>query len=86
MTDAPDVRRKRLRLRCWRRGTREMDLILGQFADAHLPDLDPEMLEALEALLSENDHELYYWVSGREAFPARHREILMQIREHHGLA
>ena len=86
MIDAPNVRRKRLRLRCWRRGTREMDLILGRFADARLPELDPEMLAALEALLSENDNELYYWVSGREIVPVRHREIVMQIREHHGLA
>ena len=30
------IRRRRLRYRAWHRGTKEMDLVLGPFADAHL--------------------------------------------------
>ena len=43
-----DDRRKRLLFRCWHRGTREMDLIVGRFADAHLAELsDPDLYAAL---------------------------------------
>ncbi|MGL4320881.1 MAG: succinate dehydrogenase assembly factor 2, partial [Paracoccaceae bacterium] len=40
MTETPDARLKRLSMRSWRRGTKEMDLILGPFADAHLSRMD----------------------------------------------
>ena len=40
MTETPEVRLKRLRIRAWRRGTKEMDLILGGYADAHLDRMD----------------------------------------------
>lgn len=86
MSVEADVRRKRLRMRCWRRGMKEMDLVLGPFVEARLSQLEPDVLDALEQLLSENDQDLYCWVSGRETIPARHRIILAQIREHHGLA
>ena len=54
-----EIRLRRLRLRSWRRGIREMDLILGGFADAALAGLDAELLDAFDMLLSENDHDLY---------------------------
>ena len=44
-----DDRRKRLLFRCWHRGTREMDLILGRFADAEIADLSDDELAQLEA-------------------------------------
>jgi antitoxin CptB len=85
MDEAPEVRQKRLRMRCWRRGTKEMDLILGPFGDAALAALEPEMLDRLEALLSENDQELYCWISGREQVPPLHQPVVLCIREYHGL-
>lgn len=66
-----DTRIKRLRMRSWRRGTKEMDLILGPFADQHLAGLEPAQQESYEALLEENDQDLYAWIlariNGREA-------------------
>lgn len=66
-----DTRIKRLRMRSWRRGTKEMDLILGPFADSHAAGLDGAMLDRYEALLEENDQDLFAWVlarvNGREA-------------------
>lgn len=54
-----DDRRKRLLFRCWHRGTREMDLILGRFADAEIADLaEPELVQ-LEDLIALEDPELY---------------------------
>ncbi len=56
---------RRCRMRAWRRGTREMDLILGPFADARLSDLPDTDLHLFEQLLAENDHDLYRWITAR---------------------
>ena len=60
-----ETRLKRLRMRSWRRGIKEMDLILGGFADEVLSDLGDDALDRYEALLTENDHDLYRWVTAR---------------------
>ena len=49
MTLSPEIRRKRLSFRSWHRGTRESDLILGRFADAHLATFDDGQLDRYEA-------------------------------------
>jgi antitoxin CptB len=54
-----DDRRKRLLFRCWHRGTREMDLILGRFADAAIAELTDNELVQLERLIEVPDPELY---------------------------
>ena len=54
-----DDRRKRLLFRCWHRGTREMDLILGRFADAAVADLTDAELGQLEQLIEVPDPDLY---------------------------
>lgn len=69
-TDASgDIRRKRLLFRSWHRGTREADLILGSFAEAHLAGFDAARLEQYEVLLECSDGELFDWISGRSAPP-----------------
>ncbi|NMA96942.1 MAG: succinate dehydrogenase assembly factor 2, partial [Phyllobacteriaceae bacterium] len=57
MTAGEDIaiRRKRLRYRAWHRGTKEMDLILGPFADAHVESYGAAELDRLEALMDEED-------------------------------
>jgi antitoxin CptB len=77
-----DVRLKRLRIRSWRRGTKEMDLILGPFCDSALAGLPDDDIALYEVLLSENDHDLYGWITGREAAPERFAALLAQIAEH----
>lgn len=54
-----DDRRKRLLYRCWHRGTREMDLILGRFADAHIAELSDDDLAELERVIEAHDPDLY---------------------------
>lgn len=78
-----DTRLKRLRIRSWRRGTKEMDLILGAFFDARGDQLDDADLDLYEALLSENDQDLYQWFSQQVATPAAHERILRKLRQHH---
>lgn len=88
MTESRETRLKRLRIRSWRRGTREMDLILGGFADAGqggLAGLDDTQLDAYEVLLEENDWDLYYWVTGERETPEAHRPIITQLRRHRGM-
>ena len=63
-SDGLDDRRKRLLFRCWHRGTREMDLILGRFADAEIAGLTDDELSQLEHLIEVPDPDLYAAVSG----------------------
>ncbi len=79
-----DPRLNKLRFRAWRRGFREADLILGGFADANLAALTPTQVDAFEALLDQEDHDVYAWVMGQEtAPPAFQGEVLEAIRAFH---
>jgi antitoxin CptB len=66
-SDGLDDRRKRLLYRCWHRGTREMDLILGRFADAEILALSDAELAELERLIDVPDPDLYAALIGNEA-------------------
>lgn len=68
-TETPEARLKRMKMRSWRRGTKEMDLVLGPWADAHLDSLSPQELDDYEVLLAENDQDLMAWIFG-QATPA----------------
>ena len=72
MTAGEDIaiRRKRLRYRAWHRGTKEMDLILGPFADANVEAYGVIDLDRLEALMNEEDPPLLKWVMRQEDPPA----------------
>jgi antitoxin CptB len=67
-----DVRRRKLLFRAWRRGVREMDLIVGRFADAFIDKLDETSLDDFERLIEAPNAELYTWVVGDEAAPANY--------------
>jgi antitoxin CptB len=64
-----DDRRKRLLFRCWHRGTREMDLILGRFADAEIASLSEDELSELERLIEVPDPDLYAALIGDRPLP-----------------
>jgi antitoxin CptB len=59
-----DDRRKRLLFRCWHRGTREMDLILGRFADTAIASLTEDEVTELEHLIELPDPDLYAALTG----------------------
>lgn len=76
-----DDRRKKLKFRAWRRGFRELDLILGPFADKRLESLDEAGLEAFELLLDAPDQAVYAWITDAEPAPAEFETpTLEQIR------
>ncbi|ASP32902.1 succinate dehydrogenase assembly factor 2 [Labrenzia sp. VG12] len=64
-----DTRRKKILFRCWHRGMKEMDLLLGGFADAEIDGLGEEELQELEHLLTAHDQDLYAWMTGRKPLP-----------------
>jgi antitoxin CptB len=74
-----DTERKRLVMRAWRRGTREADLMLGPYADAHLPGMDAAALAAFEALLEQNDVDLAAWLMGLRPAPAQFAALTAYI-------
>ncbi len=79
MTSPSDLRRKRLLFRSWHRGTRESDLILGRFAEAHLGGFDQAQLDRYEALLECADADLYDWVAGRTPPPPGQDNDVMRL-------
>ena len=72
-------RTQRLRFRSWHRGTREMDLLLGRFADANLPQFTEAQLDMYEELLTCNDPDLYSWISGAAQVPAEQDNEVLRL-------
>lgn len=72
MTASEDrsTRLKRLRFRCWHRGIKEADVLLGQFADKRMSSLSDDQLDRLEALLEEQDIDLVAWIGSIRTPPA----------------
>jgi len=77
-----DALRRKLGFRAWHRGTREADLLVGSFADRHLPNFGQEQLEQFERLLSENDPDIYEWMIGRLPIPPEHDNPVTNLLRH----
>ena len=76
--------RKRLIFRSWHRGTREMDLLLGAFADRYVPGFSVEELVLYGDILQHSDPDLYNWITGKEEVPANYRnDVLEKLLRHH---
>ena len=73
------VRRKRLLFRSWHRGMREMDMLLGRFAERHIDTFSDRQLALFEAILEEVDPEIYGWLSGRIPVPAGMQSDVMRL-------
>ena len=82
MNELHEHRIKRLYMRSIRRGIKEMDIILTRFADARLAALPEDKLELYDAFLSENDQDLYQWVSGQMPGPEQYNALIAEIAEY----
>ena len=71
-----DARRRRLLYRAWHRGTREMDLIMGRFADAMIGMLSDAELDAFERLSDQPEPDVYAWITGERPVPSEHDTAL----------
>lgn len=75
---ASGIRRKKLLFRSWHRGTRELDLIFGSFADAAIETLDDMELDDYERLLNLQDSDLMDWLLGARPLPPEIDSPLLQ--------
>ncbi len=81
MTETREVRIKRLQMRSMRRGIKEMDLILSAYAERNLNTMDAARLDLYDALLKENDQDLYQWVTGQVNTPDPFAELILDIAQ-----
>ncbi len=81
MNESHEDRLKRLKMRSMRRGIKEMDLILTAYADANLAKMSPTALDTYDALLHENDQDLYQWVTGQVAPPTAYTVLIQDVSQ-----
>ncbi|KXF77418.1 hypothetical protein ATN84_08510 [Paramesorhizobium deserti] len=82
-----DPRRRKLLFRSWHRGMREMDLILGQYADEYIAQMAQADLDEYERLMEVLDRDLLKWVTGEAATPGEYdtplfRDIIAFRQKH----
>ena len=73
-----DARRRRLLFRAWHRGMREVDLITGRFADAHLASLSEAEVDDFERLMDVPEPDLLAWVMGAAVPPPDQDTVLLR--------
>lgn len=78
--------RKRLTFRAWHRGTREMDLLMGSFADRHINSFDRSDLTIFEEILINNDPDVYDWIIGRQKAPQELNSKVLDLLLRHQFA
>ncbi len=76
-----DARRRRILFRAWRRGMREMDLVMGHFADQEIAAMSEAELDEFENLLEAPDPDVYAWIVGEApAPPERDTPLFARLR------
>ena len=79
-----DPRRKKILFRAWHRGMREMDLIMGRFAEASIDRMDDVTLDVFEALIEVPDRDLLAWITGKEPTPTNYdSEVFQALKAFH---
>lgn len=81
MSETHEHRLKRLKMRSMRRGMKEMDIILVRYSDARLTAMDDAALSLYDGLLSENDQDLYQWVTGQADAPKTYAALIKEIAQ-----
>ncbi len=79
MTEPREIRIKRLKIRAWRRGIKEMDLLIGGYADAHLATMSDADLDEFEQLMEEHDQDLLAFATGQVETPAHLKPMLDKL-------
>lgn len=78
--------RKRLTFRAWHRGTREMDLLIGSFAEKYIHGFDADDLAIFEEILINNDPDVYDWITGRTPAPSSLASRVLELLLAHRFA
>ena len=77
--DNISIKRKQMLFRSWHRGTREIDLLLGRFADAHMQGFGGEQLELYDRFLNNSDPDIYNWITGQEPLPPAEDNAVVRL-------
>jgi antitoxin CptB len=77
--DNISIKRKQLLFRSWHRGTREIDLMLGKFADSHVPGFDEAQLALYDRFLNNSDPDIYNWLTGQEPLPPAEDTVVTRL-------
>lgn len=86
MDDTIDTRRRRAAWRAAHRGTKELDLLIGRYAEAHLPKMDEMALSHFEAFLTVEEPQLQSWLLAPEALQSgEFAGLVTELRRFHGL-
>lgn len=80
MSESREVRLKRLHMRSIRRGIKEMDIILTKFSETEVAQLNDAELDCYDAMLHENDHDLYQWVTGQVEAPDEFSALISKVK------
>jgi antitoxin CptB len=79
-----DPRRKKILFRAWHRGMREMDLIMGRYAEASLDTMTDVELDIFELLIEAPDRDLLAWITDREATPVNYNtDVFKALKAFH---
>lgn len=78
-----DNRLKRLKYRANHRGIKEMDIVIGRFANEKLDGLSAKNLDLFEQLMAEHDRDLIIWFTGEQEFPDEDTKPMFEmVRDH----
>lgn len=81
-----DTRRRRALYRAQHRGTKEMDFLLGKYAEARLADMTSTDMTSFEELLALPDPQLQGWLMLGQSFEGSAlAELLREIQVFHGI-
>lgn len=79
-----DVRRKKILMRAWHRGIKEMDLMFGRFVDGELDKLTDKELDELEMIMDQHDRDLIQWFTDEVPVPEEFDcKIFQRIKTYH---
>ena len=79
-----DPRRRRALFRAWHRGMREMDILLGKFADASLAAMSEAEMDEFEVILDAIDRDLLAWLTGEAPLPQEYdTPVMRKLMEFH---
>lgn len=85
-TETTEARRRRLIYRSRYTGMKETDLLLGPFAERHVPGFSEDQLDRYEDLLAVPDPDIFNWATGREAVPPEYDNDIMNLLRNFNVA
>lgn len=87
MSEDIEIRRRRAQWRAAHRGTKELDILVGRYAEARLAEMTGDALGRFERFLVSTEPEIQAWLLGplSAADAGEFADLVADIRAFHGL-